>query len=662
MAPKHTSGGQGPLNEEGSLQVSCSRGAGGTVGIEHVTKERGNMDANTRKLERIFDQTVTYQVPLFQRPYVWTNENWELLWDDIQSLLDKHLRGVEVHPHFLGAVVLEQLPNPSGSIEARQVIDGQQRFTTLQLFLMAARDHATTHGNLKYIERFSDLVANKRSKIDHDDEMFKVWPTNSDRAAFRLVHQAGSLDAVKKGAKGNADFNEEHNIVAAYQYFYSQLELWLAGSMDDADDAEALSGKDFEGRLESLWQVVKECLQLVVIDLDKDDETQVIFETLNARGTDLLPADLLKNFLFRRALANKEDVKRLNTKFWQGFETEFWRQEIKQGRLFRPRIDIFISHYLTMMTLDEVRSAHLFNTFKNFVVRGKPTPGSSVPFPTTATEHIEQLAKYAHVFRVFYEPGNHPRLKTFLRRLEAVDTATVYPFLLHAYAELMPEQQEEFDKLLGVLESFLMRRLICNLTPKNYNRFFVDLLKAVEKSAGGVTADNVETFLRKSTSVTSRYPDNNELRTAIFSQGLYDRLAQYKVRAVLEALDAAAYTTKSEAIALPDGLTIEHVMPQTWETHWPLPAEMKKDPLEAKRAGDRRSMMLNTLGNLTLITGSLNPALSNSKWTIKRPELLKFAKLNLTQYFHGPDAEVWDEAAIEKRTTHLYGQLEKIWP
>lgn len=620
------------------------------------------MDANTRKLERIFDQTVTYQVPLFQRPYVWTkDENWEPLWDDIQSLLDKHLRGADVHPHFLGAVVLEQLPNSAGSIESRQVIDGQQRFTTLQLFLMAARDHSTTHGNTKYIERFSDLVANKRSKIDHDDEQFKVWPTNSDRAPFKLVHQAGSPDAVKKGAKGKADFNENHNIVAAYQYFHEQLKLWLAGDMDDVDDADALAGKTFEDRLESLWQVVKECLQLVVIDLDKDDETQVIFETLNARGTDLLPADLLKNFLFRRALANKEDVERLNRDYWQGLETEFWRQEIKQGRLLRPRIDIFISHYLTMMTLDEVRSAHLFNTFKNFVVRGKPTPGSSIAFPTTATEHIEQLAKYANVFRVFYEPDNHPRLKTFLRRLEAVDTATVYPFLLHAYAELMPDQQEEFDKLLGVLESFLMRRLICNLTPKNYNRFFVDLLKAVEKSAGGVTAANVEAYLRKSQSDSSRYPDDAELRTAIFSQGLYGRLAQYKVRAVLEALDAAAYTTKSEAIPLPDGLTIEHVMPQTWETHWPLPAEVKSDPLKAKTAGDRRNMLLNSLGNLTLITHSLNPSLSNSKWSIKRPELLKFAKLNLTQYFHGPDADNWNEEAIERRSEYLFNQLVKIW-
>lgn len=335
------------------------------------------MDANTRKLERIFDQTVTYQVPLFQRPYVWDRENnWEPLWDDIQSLLDKHLRRANIHPHFLGAVVLEQLPNSAGSIEARQVIDGQQRFTTLQLFLMAARDHAAAHGSTKYIDRFSDLVSNRRSKIDHDDEVFKVWPTNSDRAAFRLVHDAGSPAALLKETKNASGVSNSHNIVQAYGYFFAQLDNWLSGGLDDDDDAESLVAKTKDDRLESLWQVVKECLLLVVIDLDKHDETQVIFETLNARGTPLLPADLIKNFLFRRALASSEDVERLNNKYWQTFESEFWREEVKQGRLKRPRIDLFISHYLTMMTQDEVRSAHLFSAFKAFVLSGGAVPGS----------------------------------------------------------------------------------------------------------------------------------------------------------------------------------------------------------------------------------------------------------------------------------------------
>lgn len=623
------------------------------------------MDANTRKLERIFDSTITYQVPLFQRPYVWTREaNWEPLWDDIQALLDKHLRGARVHPHFLGAVVLEQLANPTGSIESRQVIDGQQRFTTLQLFLIAARDHAAAHERSKFHERFTDLVSNRRSRVDHDDEVFKLWPTNSNRESFRAVHKAGSpaaLDALIAAHSGLSDGS--NNIVDGYRFFHTQLDAWLTGRLDDEQDAELLAGKGLDERFDSLWHVVKDCLQIVVIDLDKDDETQVIFETLNARGEDLLPADLIKNFLFRRADDGNggDNIEALYANHWQRFETQWWRSVVKQGRITRPRVDVFINHYLAMMTREEVKSAHLFNAFKAFVAQAETAAPAVPALPTTATEHIAQLARYSAVFRSFYEPGSHLRLATFMRRLEAIDTTTVYPFLLHAHAELVPRDPGEFDRILDLLESYLMRRMICGLTTKNYNRFFIDLMRALDK-AGGVSAANVTDYMNRSTADSTRYPGDRELETAVTEWPLYYRLAQYKVRAILEALDTQAADARSEAIALPPGLTIEHVMPQTWLTHWPLPAEARIDPVTELQASQRRERLINSLGNLTLITGSLNPALSNGSWAYKRPELLKFSRLNLTKYFHGKDAESWDEAAIEKRTQHLLQHLKALWP
>jgi len=628
------------------------------------------MEANTRKLERIFDQTITYQVPLFQRPYIWTQEaNWEPLWEDIQALLDKHLRGDKVHPHFLGAVVLEQLANPTGSIESRQVIDGQQRFTTLQLFLMAARDLASVHGETKYIERFTDLVANRRSKIDHDDEVFKVWPTNSNRAAYRVVHGAGSPANVDKAIKLHPEFNEaSNNVIGVYRFFHAQLSSWLNGSQDDDEDAEALSSKSASDRFDSLWHVVKDCLQVVVIDLDKDDETQVIFETLNARGQDLLPADLIKNLLFRRAVAEGDDVEKLYVDHWQRFETAWWRSDVKQGRITRPRIDVFINHYLAMMIREEVKSSHLFNAFKEFVNQSESIKGSLLIIPKSAAEHIAQLSRYADVFRKFYEPEKHKCLATFLMRLDAVDTTTVFPFLLYTYGELVPERATEFDKILELVESYLIRRMVCNLTGKNYNRYFIDLIRVLD-NGGTITAASVAEQMARNSGDSTRFPDDKTFRAAITDLPLYGRLSQAKVRAVLEALDSAALTSKSEVQPLPPGLTIEHVMPQAWTTHWSLaeedtvdPDTKHPDPLRKQKAIQRRDRLVNTLGNLTLITGSLNPALSNSPWNLKRPELLKFSKLNLTQYFHGTDAETWDESAIEKRTEKLFEQLGTIWP
>lgn len=113
---------------------------------------------------------------------------------------------------------------------------------------------------------------------------------------------------------------------------------------------------------------------------------------------------------------------------------------------------------------------------------------------------------------------------------------------------------------------------------------------------------------------------------------------------------------------MPAKLTIEHVMPQTWLTHWPLPDEAKVDPMTEQKAMVRRSVMLNTLGNLTLITGKFNSSLQNAAWANKRPELLKYSKMNLTRYFHGKEADDWNEAAIRARTESLFAQLLRIWP
>ena len=613
------------------------------------------MDANTRQLEAIFDPNVFFQVPLFQRPYVWSEAaNWAPLWEDIQALLDRQLRSGKCRAHFLGAIVLEQLPHAAGSIETRQVIDGQQRFTTLQLLLIAARNLAAIHDSVKYSERFAGLVENDASRVESKEEKFKLWPTNSDRPAFQTIHDCESLADLDQAIKAKPKLLHS-NIVNAYRYFHTQLAEWLNGLKWDADDEETLATMSMEDRLNALWQVVKAGIQLVVINLGPDDETQVIFETLNARGTDLLPADLIKNYLFRKAVSQGSDVEWIYTEHWTRFESTSWREEVQQGRTKRPRIDLFMSHYLTLMTRDEVKSTHLFNAFKAFIEDSADKQGKD------AAEHIAQLARYADVFDTFREPGSHVALTRFLNLLEAVDTATVFPFLLYAYVELMPNNQREFDRVLEVLESFLMRRLVTNWTTKNYNRLFVDLIKAVEKG-DALTAKAVANYLGKGAGESTKFPDDEDMLNAVSRQPLYNRIAQYKVRAILEALEVASQSSKSPVLTLPGKLTIEHVLPQKWQTHWPLPPSVTGDPVAEQEAKSIRNTSLHALGNLTLITGSFNSSLQNAAWSTKKPELLKYAKLNLTQYFHTTDAHDWNEEAIQKRTAHLLSLMLKIWP
>lgn len=621
------------------------------------------MKAQTLKLEKIFGQTISYQVPLFQRPYVWTAErNWDPLWEDLQSLLDKYLMHGEVRPHFLGAVVLEQLPQQTGGVESREVIDGQQRFTTLQLMLIAARDQAIAAKSEMYRKRFDSLVTNDPDLVGKGThEIFKLCPTNSDRIAFELAHKSHSPSDLDLAIASRPELEKSTtNIIDCYKYFYAMFGDWLKGSLDDEDNAKELASKTIEDRFAVAWEVVRRSMQLVVIDLEEDDETQVIFETLNARGEDLLPADLIKNYLFRRATAAGADVTSLYEKHWKQFDDQWWRAELKQGRLNRPRIDIFINYYLSMKTQEDIRSSHLFNAFKGFAEDAK---GQKL----SAAHHVEEISRYAKVFSQLQGEKANPRVQVFLKRMDAVDTTTVYPFLLYAYGELMPQNRDELEKIIVVLESYLMRRMICGMTTKNYNRNFVELIKAVEKTKS-VSAESVKAHLRKAIGDSSLFPTDETVRKTVEEEKFYNRLSQKKVRCVLEALDMYAEHIKSEAVLLPDGLTIEHVMPQQWETNWPIPEDLlrgKDDLISEKSILDAkayRNRLIHTIGNLTLITNRLNPALANNAWADKRQELLAFSKINLTRYFHSDDTKEWGEKQIKERSKILCENILSIWP
>jgi hypothetical protein len=155
------------------------------------------MKADKLTVNGLFDPNERRDAPLFQRPYVWDEEsNWEPLWESIRGLATKRLVDNIVRPHFLGTIVLDQLLTQAGKLHVRQLIDGQQRLTTLQLALAAARDLCLERGANKYRESFKGLTDNHVPLSDDVEDVFKVWPTNADRDEFRTVMTAGSRTAV----------------------------------------------------------------------------------------------------------------------------------------------------------------------------------------------------------------------------------------------------------------------------------------------------------------------------------------------------------------------------------------------------------------------------------------------------------------------------------
>lgn len=178
------------------------------------------MNTAQRTVTELFELDVRYVVPLYQRPYVWReDEQWEPLWDDVVTLLDHQEAGNGQHySHFLGAIVLDQVTQAPGKIPMYTVIDGQQRLTPLQVFLAAAANVAAELGADRDADIIRDLVRNNEKKASVI-ELFKVWPTNVNRHAFQAVMADG-------GPEDDREDDPENRIDEAYAFFSGRVKEW----------------------------------------------------------------------------------------------------------------------------------------------------------------------------------------------------------------------------------------------------------------------------------------------------------------------------------------------------------------------------------------------------------------------------------------------------
>lgn len=605
------------------------------------------MDARTHNLNTVFGQERRHEVPLYQRPYVWEREKqWAPLWEDVRNLADRALERQPLHGHFMGAIVMEAQPSEYGRTDSWLVIDGQQRLTTLQLLLAAVRDVSReSQGNdHQQTKALVSLTANE-DLIQHPDDRFKVWPTNRDREDFKLVlSAAGHAEVLQElatleqseRAAHKTKVERHHRIVEAYRFFFESVKEWLSEPAASTDD-----------RLTALLEVLRKYIQVVVIELAQKDDAQVIFETLNARGTPLLPADLVKSFLLREIERRDGDVKQAYEKYWKRFDDEEngWREQVLQGRQQRARIDLFLQHYLTLRTRDEVPVSRVYDRFREWAEKEKTF---------SPLQHLAEFAEYADIYAKFDSLDRHRVDGRFFDRLGYLEMSTAQPLLLELFRRFGgPVDAVARQQILADLESFLIRRLVCRLNTRGYNKLFLELLNVFNADAVS-TATAIRAQLLSSQADSSRWPDDGEFEAAWRSLPAYRALARGRVRMVLEAIEDTLTTSGTERIQVVGLLTVEHIMPQKWPKHWPLP------PGDPTAQAVEREELIHTFGNLTLLTGELNAGVSNAAWDVKRPEVRKKSRLLLNHDV--TDEPSWDEKKIRARTLFLFKEAAKIWP
>ena len=368
---------------------------GNSIGFPTFAERTTEMRADAVPLLALFEKKMRLEVPLFQRQYVWNREvHWEPLWEDISRKFREFLEGRKNAPvYFLGAMVLDQKQTPATHVEKRQVIDGQQRLTTLQIFLAALRDFCREHDCDELAKEFDAYTTNRGLMANPDVDKFKVWPTQFDRSQFIDVVGLGSRAAIEGKhplvKRKYARMPEPRpRMVEAYIFFSDEIREFFLGTDQEPPVA---ADQPLSGRIDEAFQALKNAIQIVAIDLETGDDAQVIFETLNARGEPLLPADLLRNYIFLRAARTEEPQEELYEKYWRSFDEDFWREEVRQGRLIRPRSDLFMQHFLTSRQMVDIPIKHLFVEYRFWIERARP-------FESVAAE-LAVLAEQRQDFR-----------------------------------------------------------------------------------------------------------------------------------------------------------------------------------------------------------------------------------------------------------------------
>ncbi|HVT87353.1 MAG TPA: DUF262 domain-containing protein [Tepidisphaeraceae bacterium] len=554
------------------------------------------MDARAKSVREILHSGDQYLIPFFQRSYSWDKEQWKRLADDLDVLLDDDSRV----QHFLGPLVCTPSQHVPGEVNAYQLIDGQQRLTTLTLLLTALRDSALDKQDKDFAAEIEeDLLVHKR-KLGL--QRYKIVPRVGDRTVYSNLMDRKEFEQ-----------RPLSSLLKAHSYFRK----WI--DKKDSNESNAIK---------RIFAAVADRLSLVVITIAGENPYE-IFESLNSTGLPLQESDLIRNYIFMQVPLDQQDA--FNVEHWGPFET------LLQEKHADASIDAtsFYRDYL----MRQGKYSKRRSTFVDFKEQNRARG-------LTPVDQVKELRRLLKLFRLIEgidraELRDVDQALSDLRQLEVSTANPVLLALLERWQSGMLDAANLAECLVD-LSSFVLRRSVCNLSTRGYGQWFPDSITHF--------GDNPCEGLKKYFADRG-WPSDRAFTASLMGFELYRREAK-KTRLILDRLEAL-YGHKEKVD--PRGLTIEHILSQN-------PDNSAISEFEQVLGGvgnwyPIHQKWIHTLGNLTL-TG-YNRELSNRSYTLKRPALLE-SNLVLNKYFE--NIEQWGPAEIESRTIKLAKEITTCWP
>jgi hypothetical protein len=387
--------------------------------------------------------------------------------------------------HFLGPLVCIPTSHFPGSVPAYQLIDGQQRLTTLTLLLAALRNIARSRSLENLAEEISeDYLFHKRKQ---GTERYKILPRLGDREALIAVIDGGDLVQ-----------HQDSRIFQALKYFHRHAEHWARHRT--------------EQRLRRLLDTVERRLALVVVTIDAESPYE-IFESLNSAGLPLEEADLIRNFVFMQVPLSKQQE--FFDQHWNALEKMFEETDTSDA----VPMTSFYRDYLMKDGRYSKEDATFLDFKENQKARG-----------LTPVDQVKELIHFASLYLMLRrpEPVLRASLRRLLRQIQGMEIATAYPLLLNLL-DRNNRAQLSNDELEGCLHdviSFVLRRSICGETTRSYGQWFIEAISHV--------AENAREKLRNYW-LSRRWPDDASLKDRLRDFPIYRREGR-KARIILESI------------------------------------------------------------------------------------------------------------------------------
>jgi hypothetical protein len=563
-----------------------------------------NFNTTNSTFRQLLGNGLSYRVPPFQRDYSWTEDEWDDLWQDILGLFEE---GGEPS-HYMGYLVLQ-----SSDSKEFDIIDGQQRLTTISIMILAALGH------------LQDLVS---ARLD---------PENNAKRKDQLQNSyIGYLDPVSLVPRSKLELNRHNN--RFYQTYLVPLEKlpqrglnasehqlrkafnWFKERIKSHTGMTATSGRGLAAFLDRLVDK----LFFTVITVTDELNAFKVFETLNSRGVRLLATDLLKNYLF--SIISMPDTHETELKSLE----ERWERIV--GLLGSESFPEFLRVYWNSRN-KLVRKSDLFKTIRKQITTRE-----------AAFQLLRDLDQSASVYASLRDPQDaswNREEKQALAQLLMFNVRQPLAMLMACHARFYDAERSCFTRILSAIAVVSFRyNVICNLQTHEQERIYNSI--AWKVSSG--TLSHVQEVIA---SLREIYPDDTQFKAAFTEKELRTTNSRNKkvVRYILFEIERQRsgqdFDFESATYSL------EHILPESPSPDWSHIEEAKQERL------------IYRLGNMTPLETNRNRDLGNRDYTAKRSAYQASCFQNTKAVAEHYDT--WDEQKIEARQKQLANVAAGIW-